>query len=341
MSISKSFIKKGFLIGVFLLAVYFFWLVRSALYPFMIGLFLAYLLNPMVCYLERKSFSRLWAIIIIYMLLFGIVIVGGSKLLTLLIRDLEYFAQDLPRILHHIDELLTFFQSQYQTSALPYSFRLAIDEALLAIEYDVQQFVGQIVNSIMTVARNSIGVLISPILSFYLLYDWYEIKKELLVLLPARLRNEAIAFFRDVDKVLAGIIRGQLTVACMIGIFITIGLYCLQVKFALIIGILAGIFDVIPYFGAIIGAAPAVMLAMIESPWLTAKVILLFVVIQQIEGNIIHPKIIGENIGLHPLTVIFCVFVGGELYGIMGMLLGVPIVAISKVFIRHILKVLL
>lgn len=325
----------------FLLIFYFFWCVRSALYPFIIGLFLAYLLNPIVCYLEGRGFRRLWAIMMIYLLLFGVVIIGGSKLLTLLIRDLEYFAQDLPRILHRIDELLTVLQSQYQNSALPYSFRLAIDEALLVLEHDIQQFIGEIVNSIIAIARNSIGVVISPILTFYLLYDWYEIKKELLLLVPGRLRTESVSFFRDVDKVLAGIIRGQLTVACIIGICITTGLYFLQVKFALMIGILAGIFDVIPYFGAIIGAAPAVMLAMIESSWLTAQVIVLFVVIQQIEGNVIHPKIIGDNIGLHPLAVIFCVFVGGEMYGIIGMLLGVPVMAIGKVLMRHIMKLVL
>ncbi|MBC8015582.1 MAG: AI-2E family transporter, partial [Sporomusaceae bacterium] len=236
--------------------------------------------------------------------------------------------------------LLIFIQSQYQNSELPYSLRLAIDEALLSMESDVQHFIGHIVNSIIGVVRNSIGLVITPILAFYLLHDWNEIKDEMILLLPIRWRGEVILFFRDVDKVLSGIIRGQLTVACIVGIFITIGLYALQVKFALIIGILAAIFDVIPYFGAIIGAAPAIMIAMLQSPWLTIKVILLFVVVQQIEGNIIHPKIIGENIGLHPLAVIFFVIVGGELGGVLGMLLGVPLAAIGKVLIRHIMKVL-
>jgi predicted PurR-regulated permease PerM len=182
---------------------------------------------------------------------------------------------------------------------------------------------------------------ISPILAFYLLHDWYKIKSEILALLPSGWRAELILFFRDVDKVLGGIIRGQLLVASIIGVFVTIGLYLLQVKFALIIGILAALFDIIPYFGPIIGASPAVMLAILESPWLTIKVILLFFIIQQIEGNIIHPKIIGENIGLHPLSVIFVVFVGGEVAGIIGMLLGVPVAAIGKVLVRHIVKVLL
>ncbi|MBP2625527.1 MAG: hypothetical protein H6Q68_238 [Firmicutes bacterium] len=341
MVISKSYIKITIIIGILVGFFYFIWLVRNALYPFIIGLLLAYMLNPIVCYLERKGLKRLWAIIILYLFLFGIVIIGGSKLLTLLISDLEYFAQDLPQIVARINEVLIFIQSQYQNSSLPYSLRLAIDEALLLAENDMQQFIGQIVNSIINIARNSIGLAISPILAFYLLHDWYEIKSKLLLILPGRWRAEWVLFFRDVDKVLSGIIRGQLTVACIVGVCVTAGLYLLQLKFALIIGILAAMFDVIPYFGPIIGAAPAVMLAILESPWLMVKVIIMFVVIQQIEGNIIHPKIIGENIGLHPLTVIFFVFVGGEVGGLIGMLLGVPLAAIGKVFMRHMVKVLL
>lgn len=341
MVISKLFIKMMILVCFLMGGVYFLWLVRSALYPFMIGLLLAYMLNPIICYFEKKGIKRLWAIIGLYIFLFGFVIIGGSKLLTLLIQDVEYFGQDLPRILARVDELLIFIQSQYQNSELPYSLRLALDDALMVMENDLQQFIGQVVNSIIILIKNSVGLAISPILAFYLLHDWYEIKAELLLLLPGRWRLESVSFFTDVDKVLSGIIRGQLTVACIIGFFITIGLYFLNLKFALLIGILAAIFDVIPYFGPIIGAAPAVMLAILESPWLATKVIILFFVIQQIEGNIIHPKIIGENIGLHPLTVIFFVFVGGEVYGILGMLLAVPVAAISKVLFRHLLKVLL
>lgn len=339
--ISKIKTRTTILICLLLGVIYFFWLARGGLYPFILGLLLAYMLNPIICYCEKKNITRVWAIIILYILLFGVVIIGGSKLLTILIRDVEYFGEELPQILAHIDELLLFIQSQYQNSELPYSVRLAVDEALLVLENDLQQFIGQLVNSMIMLAKNSIGLAISPIIAFYLLHDWYGIKGELLLLLPGRCRSEIILFFADVDNVFAGIIRGQLVVACIIGFFITIGLYALHLKFALLIGILAAIFNIIPYFGALIGAAPAVMLALIDSPWLAAKVAILFFVIQQIEGNIIQPKVIGDNIGLHPLTVIFFVFVGGEVGGVLGMLLAVPVAAIGKVFGRHILHVLL
>jgi len=339
--INKKNSKTFFLICGIAAVCYFLWVVRHALYPFIIGLFLAYILNPAVCYVEKKGLPRVGAILVIYILLLTLSIFCGAKLFTLLLRDLESFSKDLPLIVDRIDEFFIQIQSQYQNSALPYSFRLAIDEALLGMENDLQEFIGHLVNSVIYLIQNSIGLAISPILAFYLLHDWYEIKEKLLLIIPGRWRTEIILFFKDVDKVLSGIIRGQLTVACIVGIFVTIGLYFLQLKFIFMIGLLAAIFDIIPYFGPIIGAAPAVLLAILQSPWLTAKVILLFVVIQQIEGNIIHPKIIGENIGLHPLSVIFFVFVGGEVGGLAGMLLGVPVAAIAKVFVQHILKVLL
>ena len=339
--INKKNTKTFLLICGIAAVCYFLWVVRHALYPFVIGLFIAYLLNPAVCYVEKKGIKRVWAIFLIYTLLLTLSIFCGTKLFTLLLRDLESFSKDLPLIVDRIDEFFIQIQSQYQNSALPYSLRLAIDEALLSMEKDLQEFIGHLVNSVIYLIQNSIGLAISPILAFYLLHDWYEIKEKLLLLIPGRWRTEIILFFKDVDKVLSGIIRGQLTVACIVGIFVTIGLYFLQLKFIFMIGLLAAIFDIIPYFGPIIGAAPAVLLAILQSPWLTAKVILLFVVIQQIEGNIIHPKIIGENIGLHPLSVIFFVFVGGEVAGLAGMLLGVPVAAIAKVFVQHIFKVLL
>jgi len=341
MGINKTMIKTFFLLCIVVASCYFLWTVRNALYPFLIGLFLAYILNPIVCYVEKKGVQRVWAILIIYALLLTLTFFCGAKLLTLLIRDVESFSKDLPMIVARIEELLLQLQEQYHNSALPYSFRLAIDEALLSMEHDLQEFIGQLVNSVILIMKNAIGLAISPILAFYLLHDWYEIKEKLLLLLPGRWRTEILSFFKDVDKVLSGIIRGQLTVACIVGIFVTMGLYFLQLKFAVMIGLMAAIFDIIPYFGPIIGAAPAVLLAILQSPWLTAKVILLFVIIQQIEGNIIHPKIIGENIGLHPLSVIFFVFVGGEVGGLLGMLLGVPLAAIGKVFVHHLLKVLL
>ncbi|HMM21243.1 MAG TPA: AI-2E family transporter [Selenomonadales bacterium] len=318
--------------------VYFLWMVRSGLYPFVLGFFLAYLLNPAVCWLEHRGIRRVWAIIILYIILFSVVIVGTSRLIPLLIRDLEGFARDLPLMTQRGEELLNAFQQRYQQSALPASLRIAVDNGLFALQTEIQAFISDVVGGIVGLIGKLVGLAISPILAFYLLHDWHQIGEECTRLLPAKWRHEFILIVRDVDKVLAGVIRGQLMIAIFVGILVSLGMYLLQVRYALLIGLLAGTLDIIPYFGAIIGATPAVTVALLDSPLLAAKVGLLFFVIHQAEGTVIGPKILGESTGLHPLSVIFFLFVGEELGGLPGMLLGVPVAAIIKVVLKHLIR---
>lgn len=338
MTLNKKYIRLSILVGIVIISAYLLWLVRNGLYPFILALLLAYLLNPAVCFFEKKGISRLWAIIIVYMIVFCIIIVSGATLFPLLVHELDSFNHEIPSMAAKLDELLHAIQNQYQNAVLPYSIRTAVDEAVLSVEETVQVFVEDIVQGIVNIVTHSIGLAITPVLAFYLLHDWYSIKKELLLLVPNSWRGELILVFRDINKVLNGIVRGQLTIAVIVGILVSTGLYIFQLKYALLIGILAGILDVIPYFGAIIGAAPAITIALLHSPWIALKVALLFLAVHQIEGTIIQPKILGESVGLHPLSVIFFVFIGGELGGLIGMLLGVPIAAICKVIIRHIIN---
>ena len=338
------FTQKTFRIGllaVIIIAIlHFLWVVRSGLYPFIIASFFAYLLNPAVCNLERRGLSRPISILMIYGLVFGTIIVASARGIPIVIRELESFGRELPLMITKGEEFIQFIQSQYHNSVLPYSLRLAVDNALINAQLEIQLFITEVVNSLIGLLSHSIGILITPILAFYLLNDWNEIKEKLLQLIPAKWRQECILICRDIDKVLSGVIRGQLTVALIVGVLVTVGLELLHVPYALLIGILAGILDIIPYFGAFIGATPAVTLAILTSPWLAMKVVVLFFIIHQLEGSVIGPKILGESVGLHPLSVIFFLFIGGELGGLIGMLLGVPIAAIGKVFLRHFIRMI-
>ncbi len=341
MLITRKSLTIGILTAAALLAAWFLWQVRGGLYPFVIAFLLAYILNPAVDWLVARGLKRAWAIALLYLALFSIVIVGGSRLIPLLVRELESFGRELPLMTAKGEELLYAIQWQYQHSALPPSLRVSIDEGLVSLQAAAQGLIATVVAAILGLLSHIIGLVISPVLAFYLLHDWHELSEAALGLLPARWRQEAVLVGRDVDKVLAGVIRGQLTVAVIVGLLVSVGLELLGVRFALIIGILAGLLDIIPYFGAFIGAAPAVTVALLESPLLALKVALLFLVIHQTEGTIIGPKIIGENADLHPLTVIFCLFVGEELAGLAGMLLGVPVAGVAKVLCRHLLRLLI
>ena len=341
MVITRTTVRAALLLFFALAVVYFLWFVRGGLYPFLIAFFLAYILNPAVGYFEGKGLKRVWAIACVYVLLFACLFVVGSRLFPIFIHELESFGQELPLMTAKGEELIVALQSQYQQSALPYSLRLALDNGLITIQAALQALVAGVVAGIVHALTHFIGLAISPVLAFYLLHDWHELIAAVLRTLPARWRHETVLILRDVDRVLSGVIRGQVTVAVIVGILVSTGLYLLDVRYALIIGILAGALDVIPYFGAFIGATPAVTVALLSSPVLALKVALLFFVIHQLEGTIIGPKILGENVGLHPLTVVFFLFVGEELGGLAGMLLAVPGGAVGKVLLSHLLRIMI
>ncbi|MEW6230265.1 MAG: AI-2E family transporter, partial [Bacillota bacterium] len=157
----------------------------------------------------------------------------------------------------------------------------------------------------------------------------------LLSWIPGRWRSEVVGLLIEMDHALGSFIRGQLLVSGIVGVLISLGLSIIGVDFALVIGLLAGIFDIIPYFGPVIGAVPAIALALLKSPVLVIYVVVLFVVVNQIESAIVGPNILGEQIGLHPVAVIFAILAGGHLFGVTGVLLAVPVAAIIKVFLRY------
>ena len=138
------------------------------------------------------------------------------------------------------------------------------------------------------------------------------------------------------DNSLGSFIRGQLLISAIVGILIAVGLSIMGVDFALIIGLIAGIFNIVPYFGPIIGAVPAVVFALLKSPLTAVYVVLLFAVVNQVESSIISPNILGEHVGLHPVTVIFSIISGGYLFGILGVILAVPVTSIVKVTLRYV-----
>ncbi len=314
------------------------WLVRGSLYPFILAMIMAYLLHPFTRAVQAQGVNRFGAILTVYFIVTALFLMFCLKIAPLILADLRQLSQMLPTIVANGEELMNQVGQHYQSILLPVAVRQEVDEALLAAQYDVTALIADAANLAVKLVRYSLGILISPILAFYMLYDWDKIKDHFLLLVPKSGRRQVTTLIKDLDDVLAGVVRGQLFVAAIVGTCVTGGLYYLDVPFALLIGFIAGILDIIPYFGAIIGAAPAVTLSLLESPILALKVGILFLVIHQLEGMIIGPKILGDTIGLHPLIIIFCLFAGGELLGVTGMLLAVPVTAVLKVCWRHFIE---
>ena len=319
----------------------FLWLVRGSIYPFLLASVMAYLLHPFTRAVQAKGVSRFGAILTVYILVSGVLLLFCLLLVPMIIADIQRFSKMLPDIVTNSQDIIDQMGQHYHSISLPVAVRQQVDEAIVTAQNDVTTVIADLANGAVKLIRYSLGILISPILAFYLLYDWDKIKDHFVLLVPKSGRREVTTLIKDLDDVLAGVVRGQLLVAAIVGTCVTGGLYFLQVPFAILIGFSAGVLDIIPYFGAIIGAAPAVTISLLQSPALAIKVGLLFLVIHQLEGMIIGPKILGDTIGLHPLIIIFCLFAGGELFGVTGMLLAVPVAAVFKVCWRHFIEAII
>jgi predicted PurR-regulated permease PerM len=185
-----------------------------------------------------------------------------------------------------------------------------------------------------------IDILVGWILSFYILRDKELIVRKLKYVFPEKYREEIICFLRDIHRVVIRFIQGQILIAVIIGIIETIGLYIAGIPYAPLLGMIGGISNVIPYFGPYIGAVPAVAVALTISPWKAALAIIVFVIVQQIDNIILSPRIIKGKLGLHPVTTIMSVLVGGRLFGFTGLVLAVPLTAMVKIILKKAYRII-
>ena len=306
----------------------FLFVVRTAVVPFVYALILAYLLAPLVNHLERRGVNRVGAILFLYIVLAALLVLFVVGVLPLTITELDAFADMIPTYTKEASMRLNQMQRFYSHCTLPVSLRKVVDETIVRVGH-----IRSVAEFIVSLFSHALAIVIAPILSFYMLRDLALIKDTFFALLPASESKDIGHLLRELDAVLGGFIRGHLLVSLIVGVLSFIGLTLLRIDFALLIGIVAGVFDIIPYFGPVIGALPAVIIALLESPLKAFYVAVLFLMIHQLESTIISPKILGERVGLHPLTVIFVILVGGQLAGIVGVLVAVPLTAGLKVFL--------
>lgn len=318
-----------------LLGMYFLYTVRIVLPLFILAFVLAYLLNPLVTNLERKGFARSSAILIVYASVLGGIILAAIYAFPVIAKEIDKFSQMLPALIMQVQESLSNFYENYQRVQIPESLRQVIDDAINNIEQFLIASLDVLAEKVLGILSGLVIILISPILAFYILKDRNILGEKVMGLFPIKIRRELSYLWKEIDRVLTKFIRGHLLIAFLVGLMMAVGLTIIGVPFAILLGITIGIFDLIPYFGPILGVLPAVIIALLESPIKALYVLILMVVVQQIESNILTPKILGESVGLHPLTVIFVVLAGGHLFGLLGLLLAVPVTAVARIVVNY------
>jgi predicted PurR-regulated permease PerM len=177
-----------------------------------------------------------------------------------------------------------------------------------------------------------------PVLGAYLLYDSESIKRFFMGFIPARRRDSTLDVLSELERVIGGFIRGQLLVGASVGALIALGLWLVGEPYAILIGVAAGLLDLIPYIGPVIAAIPAAIIAFVTGGLpLFIKVILVFILANQAEGHLIAPNIVSRTIQLSPSAVVIAILIGGDLYGIIGMFIAVPVAGIIRVLLLHVI----
>lgn len=330
-------------LGVALLIAVLLYLLHGILSPFLIGILLAYLADPLVDRLERMGLSRTWSVVVVFTL-FTLVF------LALLLVLIPMLAKQLVRLYELAPQMLDWLQHV----ALPWvQMHLGLAEGFWKfdkIKAAIGAHMGQttdIVGIILSQATASGLALIAwlanlvliPVVGFYLLRDWDLMMAKLRSLLPRQREDQVVGLAGECHEVLGAFLRGQLMVMLALGLIYSAGLMLVGLELGLLIGLLAGLAAIVPYMGFIIGIGAAIIAGLFQfggDAYHLLAIVAVFMIGQALEGMVLTPLLVGDRIGLHPVAVIFAILAGGELFGFTGVLLALPVAAVIMVLLRHV-----
>ncbi len=292
-----------------------------------ISFIMSYILKPLYMLLIRKGISKSTASSLIVVGLLGLILLIFIVLIPSMFRDdlnINKAINDLQSYLAHASMKIKILHTNKFMSSFMNSIYQKSDTQILVL-------FNKIFDSIMGLGENIITYMVSPLIIYYFLCDSENMINKALIVFPPESRNIIKKIIEDIDKVLGRYIISQLILCGIISIATFFILIVMKVDFPLILSLINGIFNIIPYFGPIFGVFPAILIALLSSPKTALYTALWLFALQQIEGNILSPKIIGESISMHPLTVILLLIIGGKIGGIVGMILAVPLGVVIKV----------
>ncbi|MFD0714027.1 AI-2E family transporter [Paenibacillus sp. GCM10027626] len=306
---------------------------KAVLAPFLIAMIISYVLNPIVSLLGERRMPRTIAILLIYA-------VFCASLAVILINAIPMFIEQLEQLNRHMPNLTMRAQSLVNdlnnNSFLPESIRDGFDKSLVKLEKQASEAISDFINNIGTMVNAVFVAFIIPFLAFYILKDFNVFERTALTYIPRVHRKHVIRLLKDIDTALGSYIRGQFLVCIIVGVLAYIGYLLIGIPYPILLASVVAVTNIIPYLGPFFGAAPALVVASTISFKMMLLVVLVNTVCQILESNVVSPQVVGRTLHMHPLSIIFALLVGGEIAGIVGMILAVPIFAALKVILQHI-----
>ncbi|MTI17596.1 AI-2E family transporter [Rhodobacteraceae bacterium RKSG542] len=329
-----------FWVGSFAAFILFLMVFSDILLPFVAGMGLAYLLDPVADYLEAKGLNRLIAtflILLLFLLFFVVVLLILGPLIG---SQLAQFIDDLPQIVADLQALLTNVIGKRFPNIADMT-GLELRDNLGNLMAQAATWLGKLLASIWSGGQALLSIVslmvVTPVVAFYLLLDWDDMIARIDSWLPRQHQQTIRGLARQMDDAVAGFVRGQVMVCLVLGSFYAVALVLVGLKFGLLIGLTAGLISFIPYVGALVGFVLSIGVALVQfwdDPLWILLVLAVFGAGQFLEGNILQPKLVGKSVGLHPVWLMFALFAFGSLMGFVGMLIAIPAAAVVGVLAR-------
>lgn len=352
MFVLLSILLIGLIILVFSKVDFVFYPIRvffsTVVLPIILATIAYYLLRPILRFLERIRIPRVWGIFIIFVGLIGLLTLLVFLVFPFLKMQFANLIEEFPtyfnQMLINVDTFLrtSIFSTYYKEMDI--NINSFLDSGKGNIGEFITDAVGGIASGITSFISALTGFILAivtvPFILFYLLKDGDKLPQMIKKMLPPRLRDDAEVILNDADHQISAYIQGQILVAISIGIMVSIGFQIIGMKYALLLGALAMFTSVVPYLGPLIAITPAVIIAIVTSPLMLVKLAAVWTIVQLVDGKFISPQIMGKSLKIHPITIIFVLLTAGSLFGVAGVVLGIPGYALLKVVLTHMFELM-
>lgn len=308
--------------------------------PILMAGILYYLVNPLIDRLETKKMPRIAAIFIIFLIMIALIVWGATTLIPLIKEQTMSLIKNWPT---YWDALVSQADTLLKSDILS-QFQQQVNDVTQNIMSSISKQASNLVNTTVSGIGSVVGVVTNifialvtmPFILFYLLKDGKKLPYHVMKVVPTKLRTPVYKLLGEINNQISQYIRGQLVVAFFVALMFWLGFALVGLEYAVTLGVMAGFLNLIPYLGSFIAMVPVLIIAVVTSPVMLIKVLIVFGIEQMIEGRVIQPQILGSNLDIHPITIIIVLLTSGKIFGIPGVILGIPGYAVLKVIVEHI-----
>lgn len=315
-------------------------IIKLLLVPIMLSGFLYYLLRPLVRLLEKRKINRMFAILLIYFLIAGLFVLFWVLVWPTLQEQIQNFIDNTPYLVEGLQDQ---FNALKDNPSLSRFFQGESDVAARISEY-VSDAITWVTNSMSNLIGvvSSIVVLIAtlPIILYYMLKDDYKLSPRIQGLIPRKYRKEGQEMLGEIDSALSSFIVTRVILNVILGILLYIGFLIIGLPYSLLLAVISVPLNFIPYVGSFLAAIPVIIVGFIESPTMAIWSLVVIFIAQQIQDNVLSPIIYGKSLDVHPLTTVLLVLIGGDFYGIIGVLIALPVYMIAKIIFLRIYEII-